>query len=154
MGRVGLCVALAVVVSVLAAATALAGGGASIKVGRPFLFCGVKAHNCHASYTIYQNDEYEAPITGQAPKGADIVAGFDGPITCKANYKAEDRAYPREKQLQGGASVSPGKKFDVLYEDMADGPTDTICVYLIHDSTGKTFASASRKFTVLPQPTP
>jgi hypothetical protein len=153
MGRVGLCVTLAVVVSLLAAATALAGGG-SIRVGKPHTFCGVKSHDCSPSYTIYQNDEWEASLTGHAPRGANGVAGFSGNITCKAKETAEKRAYSIDEQLQGGALVSPGKNFKVIYEDAAYGPTDTVCVYLIHNSTGKTFARASKKFTVLPQPTP
>jgi hypothetical protein len=153
MGRVSLCLALAFVVSLLAAATALAGGGASIRVGAPFTFCGPKAHGCSDSHTIHGNDEYEAQITGHAPKGADVVAGFDGHITCKSRYTAEKHAYSIDEQLQGGASVSG--TFKVLYESAAylQG-TDTICVYLIHNSTGKTYAHASRKFTVLPEPQP
>jgi hypothetical protein len=154
MGRVGLGVALAVVVSVLAAGTAVAGGGASVRVGRVTTFCGVKAHNCTESPTIYQNDSFTAPVTGHAPRGGNFVAGFDGPITCKAKYKAEYRAYKLEVEENGGDSVSPGKKFKEVYQSMADGPTDTICVYVIHLSTGKTFAHASKKFAVLPQPTP
>jgi hypothetical protein len=153
MGRVGLCVALAVVVSVLIAATAVASGG-SISVGKPHTFCGVKSHNCTPSYTIYSNDEWEAALTGHAPRGADAVHGFSGNITCKATYKAEKRAYSIDEQLQGGQPVSPGKNFKVIYEDAAYGPTDTVCVYLIHDSTGKTFVHASKKFTVLATPQP
>jgi hypothetical protein len=153
MGRVGLCVALAVIVSVLAAATAVASGG-SISVGRPHTFCGVKSHNCTPSYTIYGNDEWEASLTGHAPRGANGVNGFSGNITCKPTYKAEKRAYSIDEQLQGGAVVSPGKKFKVIYEDAAYGPTETVCVYVIHISTGKTFAHASKKFAVLPTPQP
>jgi len=153
MGRVRLCLALAVVVSLLVAATALAGAGGSISIGKPSTVCGKKARGCTESPTIYGNEEYQAEITGHAPKGADLVTGFDGHITCKGNYKAEHRAYSIDEQLQGGVPVSG--RFSVPYESTAylDG-TDTICVYLIHDSTGKTYAHASRKFTVLPQPQP
>jgi hypothetical protein len=153
MGRVGLGVALAAVISLLAAATAVAGGG-SVSIGRPHIQCGRKAHNCNPNSTIYQNDEFEASVTGHAPKSANFVAGFDGPITCKSTYKAEYRAYKLEVEENGGDSVSPRKNFRESYISMADGPTDTICVYVIHLSTGKTFAHASKKFAVPPQPTP
>jgi hypothetical protein len=84
MRRAGSCLVLAVVMSVLAAATALA-GGSSVSVSAPFLSNG--------SHTIYGNDEFSARVTGHTPRVTEVVLGFDGMIVCKASYKAEHHAY-------------------------------------------------------------